>query len=73
MVRSQTYGFDVMHYHNFQQNDFLYIYIHPPFLLKHMGVSKNWGVSPKMDGEKNGKPYFLMDDLGVLLFLETPI
>ena len=28
-----------------------------------------------MDGENNGKPYFLMDDLGVKppLFLETPI
>ena len=26
-----------------------------------------------MDGENNGKPYFLMDDLGVPLFLETPI
>ena len=29
----------------------------------HMGVSKNRGI-PKMDGENNGKPYFLMDDLG---------
>ncbi len=28
--------------------------------------------SPKMDGENHGKPYFLMDDLGVPLFLETP-
>ena len=38
-----------------------------------MGVSKNNG-SPKMDGENNGKAYFLMDDLGVFpLFLETPI
>ena len=26
-----------------------------------------------MDGENNGKPYFLMDDLVVSLFLETPI
>ena len=26
--------------------------------------TKNRGVSPKMDGENNGKPYFLMDDLG---------
>ena len=34
-----------------------------------MGVSKNRGVSPKMDDENNGKPYFLMDDLGG--FLET--
>ena len=25
-----------------------------------------------MDDENNGKPYFLMDDLGVPLFLETP-
>ena len=39
----------------------------------HMGVSKNRGLSPKMDGENNGKPYFLMDDLGVPLFSETPI
>ena len=29
-----------------------------------VGVSKNSGVSPKMDGENNGQPYFLMDDLG---------
>ena len=28
-----------------------------------MGVSKNRGTL-KMDGENNGKPYFLMDDLG---------
>ena len=27
-----------------------------------------------MDGENNGSnPYFLMDDLGIPLFLETPI
>ena len=25
-----------------------------------------------MDGENNGKPYLLMDDLGIPLFLETP-
>ena len=33
---------------------------------KHMGgpASKNSGFSPKMDGENNGKPYFLMDHLG---------
>ncbi len=24
---------------------------------KHMGVSKNRGNTPKMDGENNGKPY----------------
>ena len=31
-----------------------------------MGVEpKIGGKPPKMDGEKNGKPYFLMDDLGV--------
>ena len=30
-----------------------------------MGVSKNrGGKPPKMDGENNGNPYFLMDDLG---------
>ena len=30
-----------------------------------VGVSKNRGKTPKMDGENNGsKPYFLMDDLG---------
>ena len=32
-------------------------------------VSKNrGGLPPKMNGENNGKPYFLMDDLGVPLF-----
>ena len=37
------------------------------------------GVEPKIGGKppkwmvSNGKPYFLMDDLGVPLFLETPI
>ena len=30
-----------------------------------MEVSKNRGKTPKMDGENHGKPYFLMDDLGV--------
>ncbi len=40
----------------------------------YMDVSKNMGkIPPKMDGETKGKPYFLMDDLGVPLFLETPI
>jgi len=29
-----------------------------------MDVSKNRGKTPKMDGENNGKAYFLMDDLG---------
>ncbi len=38
-----------------------------------MGISKNSGFSPKMDGENNGKPYEQMDDLGVPSFLETPI
>ena len=33
-----------------------------------MGVSKNRGNPPKMDGENNGKPYEQMDDLGVPLF-----
>ena len=32
-----------------------------------MGVFKN-RATPKWDGENNGKPYFLMDDLGVPLF-----
>ena len=43
------------------------IYCH----LHHMGVSKIRG-SPKWM-VYNGKPYFLMDDLGIPLFLETPI
>ncbi len=39
-----------------------------------MGVSKNSGKTPKMDGENKGKPYEQMDDLGgPPLFLETPI
>ena len=38
-----------------------------------MGVSKNRGKKPKMDGENNGKPELKMDDLGVPLFLKTPI
>ena len=46
----------------------IYVYIY----IIYMGVSKNRSVSPKMDGENNGKPYFLMDDLGIPLFLETP-
>ena len=29
-----------------------------------MGVSKNRGKTPKMDGVYNGKPYEQMDDLG---------
>ncbi len=29
-----------------------------------MGVSKNRGFPPKMDGENSGKPYEQMDDLG---------
>ena len=42
---------------------------------KYIGVSKNRGVSPKLDGENNGKPYEQMDDLGGFnpLFSETPI
>ena len=42
-----------------------------------MGVEPKIGgvfpFSPKMDGENNGKPYEQMDDLGVAIFLETPI
>ena len=39
-----------------------------------MGVEPKIGVvkPPKMDGENNGKAYFLMDDFGVPLLLETP-
>ena len=29
-----------------------------------MGISKNRGKNPKMDGENHGKPYEQMDDLG---------
>ena len=36
--------------------------IHP--YTYYMGVSKNRGKNPKMDGENNGKPYEQMDDLG---------
>ena len=33
--------------------------------VRNMGVSKNRGKNPKMDGENNGsKPYEQMDDLG---------
>ena len=32
----------------------------------YMDVSKNRGVSPKIDGENNGKPYSLMDVWGGL-------
>ena len=39
-----------------------------------MGVSKNRGKTPKMDGENNGKPYEQMDDLEVpLIFGNTQI
>ena len=31
-----------------------------------MGVSKNRGKTPKMDGLFHGKPYEHMDDLGVI-------
>ena len=40
---------------------------------KYMFVFPKIGKHPKMDGENNGKPYFLMDDLGVTPFLETSI
>ena len=32
-------------------------------LGQEMGVSKNRGIYPKMDGDYNGKPYEQMDDL----------
>ena len=39
-----------------------------------MGVEpKIGGKPPKIDGENNRKPLLEMDDLGVPLFLETPI
>ena len=41
-----------------------------------MGVSKNRGKTPKMDGENNGKPYEQMDDLGGFtppIFGSTPM
>ncbi len=41
-----------------------------------MGVSKNRGKTPKMDGENNSKPYEQMDDLGGFttpIFGSTPI
>ena len=38
------------------------------YISHHMGVSKNRGKTPKMDGENNGKPYFSMGDLGVPSF-----
>ena len=38
----------------------------------YMDVSKNRGKPPKWM-VYSGTPYFLMDDLGVPLFLETPI
>ena len=37
-------------------------------------LNQKWGdLTPKMDGENNGKPYEQMDDLGVPLVLETSI
>ena len=45
------------------------------FQRKDLGVEPKIGgwKTPKMDGENKGKAYFLMDDLGVPVFLETPI
>ena len=40
-------------------------YLKPNHQPEYMGVSKNRGKTPKMDGEHNGsKPYEQMDDLG---------
>ena len=36
----------------------------PKVCLVEKSVSKNRGKTPKMDGENNGNPYFLMDDSG---------
>ena len=44
-----------------------------PWHNPYVDVSKNRVKNPKMDGENNGKPYFLMDDLGVPSFSETSI
>ena len=41
------------------------------FSVTHMGVSKKRAIPKWM--VYTGNPYFLMDDLGVPLFLETPI
>ena len=42
--------------------------------FSYLGVSKNRGKTSKMDSENNGKPYFLIDDLGGKpTMLETPI
>ena len=50
------------------------------FIIDHLHKNiwvfpKIGGKTPKMDGENNGKPYFLMDDLGVKthIFGSTPI
>ena len=47
------------------------------FFAECMGVSKHRGTAwySKMDAENNGKPEnpIKMDDLGVPLFLETPV
>ena len=44
------------------------------FLVELIWMFPKIGGKPtKMDGENNGKPYEQMDDLGVPLFLETPI
>ena len=50
------------------------IYIVVPYISNdHIWMLPKIGV-PKMDGENNGsKPYEQMDDLGVPLFLETPM
>ena len=54
---------------------YIYIYLHlcdlcDSIYILHMGVSKNSGIRKWM--VYNGKP-IKMDDLGVPLFLETPI
>ena len=45
--------------------------VEPQETFLYMGVSKNRGTPKWM--VYNGKPYEQMDDLGVSLFLETPI
>ena len=48
----------------------------PDTLHSDMGVSKNRGKTPKMDGENKGKPYEQMDDLQgftIIFWVDTHI
>ena len=51
-----------------------FMWVEPQETFLYMGVSKNRGTPKWMVYNiYNGKPYEQMDDLGVPLFLETPI